>query len=104
MKSQLLASILVATLLVAFSPVPTLADSEQVKLAATARFDIVADAHAGVLDDGKVVAGNGTIERRNWVAESEKRRGYTINFPVSHRGWQPLAVRFTSIHDGMVTL
>jgi endoglucanase len=104
MKSQLLASFLVATLLPAFSPVAALADDEQVKLAATARFDIVADVNARVLDDGKVVVGNGTMERRNWVAESEVPRGYTISFPVSHRGWQPLAVRFTPIHDGTVTV
>jgi endoglucanase len=104
MKSQILAISLVATLVLAFSPVETMADDEHVKLAARARFDIVADAHAGVIDDGKVVAGNGTIARRNWVPESEQPRGYTVDFPISHRAWKPLAVRFTPVHDGTVTL
>ena len=36
------------------------ADGEPVKLATTARFDMTADATVGALDDGQVVAGNGT--------------------------------------------
>ncbi|HEX3448120.1 MAG TPA: glycoside hydrolase family 5 protein [Isosphaeraceae bacterium] len=104
MKSQLLASSLVVALVLAVSPVHALAEDEHVKLAATARFDVMADAHVGVLDNGKVVAGNGTIARMNWVPESEQPRGYTVNFPVTHRSWKPLAVHFTPVHDGTVTL
>ncbi len=104
MKSQILASSLFTTVFLAFASATTMADDPHVKLATTARFDLVADAHVAVLDDGKVAAGNGTLARRNWVSESEQPRGYTVNFPITHRGWKPLAVRFTPVHDGTVSL
>jgi endoglucanase len=104
MKSQVLASSVFAIVFLAFAPFKTMADDEHVKLASTARFDVVADAQVGVLDDGKVVAGNGKIARRNWVPESEKPGGYTVDFPITSLGWKPLAVRFTPVHDGTVTL
>ena len=104
MKSQILASSLFTTVFLAFASATTMADDPHVKLATTARFDLVADAQVAVLDDGKVAAGNGTLARRNWVSESEQPRGYTVNFPITHRGWKPLAVRFTPVHDGTVSL
>ena len=48
--------------------------------------------------------GNGSIERMNWVSESEQARGYTVNFPVTHLGWRALAVWFKPAHSGTVTL
>jgi endoglucanase len=104
MNCQILAGSLVASLVLALGPAETMGEGEHVKLAASARFDVVADAQAGVLDDGKVVTGIGTIARRNWVPEVEQPRGYTVDFRISHLGWKPLAVRFTSAHDGTVTL
>ena len=80
------------------------ADGEPVKLASAARFDLTADAQTGSIDDGRVVEGNGSIERMNWVSESEQARGYTVNFPVTHLGWRSLAVRFKPAHSGTVTL
>ena len=42
---------------------------EPAKMAATARFDLTGDAGTGSLENGRVLAGNGTIARMNWVPE-----------------------------------
>ena len=85
-------------------PALAMADGEPVKLAGGARFDLSADAQVGKIDNGRVIEGNGSIERKNWVSESEQSRGYTVNFPVTHLGWRSLAVRFTPAQSGTVTL
>jgi endoglucanase len=85
-------------------PSLAMADGEPVKLAGGARFDLSADAHVGKIDDGRVIDGNGSIERKNWVSESEQPRGYTVNFPVTHLGWRPLTIRFQPAQSGTVTL
>ena len=54
--------------------------------------------------NGVIIEGNGSIERKNWVSESEQPRGYTVNFPVTHLGWRALTVRFTPARNGTVTL
>ena len=85
-------------------PALAMADGEPVKLAGGARFDLSADAHVGKIDNGRVIEGNGSIERKNWVSESEQPRGYTVNFPVTHLAWRSLAVRFQPAQSGTVTL
>jgi endoglucanase len=57
-----------------------------------------------VLDGGKVVAGYGTIARKNWVKETEQPLGYTVSVPVTHLGWRSAAVQFTPRQSGTVTL
>jgi endoglucanase len=93
-------------LILPFVLIPTLAmaDGEPVKLAGGARFDLSADAHVGKIDNGRVIEGNGSIERKNWVSESEQSRGYTVNFPVTDLGWRPLTIRFQPAQSGTVTL
>ena len=59
---------------------------------------------AGTIENGRVIEGNGSIERKNWVSEAEQPRGYTVNFPVTHLGWRALTVRFTPAGNGTVTL
>ena len=73
-------------------------------MASAARFDMVADQKTGSIDGGRVTQGNGSIERMNWVPESEQARGFTVNFPVTHLGWRALAVGFKPAHSGTVTL
>jgi endoglucanase len=90
--------------LMGFSPLFARADGEPTKLASAARFDLSADQKTGSIDGGRVTEGNGSIERMNWVSESEQPRGYTVNFPVTHLGWRALAVRFKPAHSGTVTL
>ena len=52
---------------------------------------------AGSIEDGQVIAGNGSIDRMNWVAESDRPRGYTVNFPITHLGWRAAG---GSVHAG----
>jgi endoglucanase len=92
------------TLLLGMSPIRALADGEPVKLAGAARFDLSADDQTGAIENGLMIEGNGSIERKNWVADSERPRGYTVNFPVTHLGWRALAVTFKPARSGTVTL
>ena len=104
MNTRIIQSKLWVALVCAIVPASALADAEPAKLAATARFDLTGDARIGSLEDGRVVAGNGTIARMNWVPEAQQSRGYTVNLPVTHIGWRSLAVGFTPARDGTVTL
>ncbi len=74
------------------------------KVASNARLDVVVDKKAGTLDSGSIVAGRGTIERRNWVGEEEKDRGYTVQFPVTRLGWRALTIQMMPAHDGQLTI
>jgi endoglucanase len=104
MKPPLSPNKLILALFLGLSPFAALADGEPVKLASTARFDIVADARAEAIEGGRVIAGKGSIERMNWVSGSEQPRGYTVSFRVTHMGWRSVTVRFTPTQSGTVTL
>ena len=79
---------LTISVLTALEPVSSRGEGEPVRLATAARFDLSADVEAGSLEDGKVVAGNGTLARMTWVPESEQARGYTVSFAVTDLGWR----------------
>jgi endoglucanase len=97
-------SVVAVMLLLGWSATPAVGQSHPVKLAGTARFDLSADAAVGSLNDGKVVAGDGSAERMNWVPEADRLRGYTVNFPITHFGWSQHAMSFTPAGSGTVTL
>jgi endoglucanase len=78
--------------------------AEPVKLAETARFDITAEAAVGALEGGQALEGAATIARMSWLPEAERSRGYTVSFPINHRGWRTAAVRFTPKRTGKITL
>jgi endoglucanase len=80
------------------------AQNEPVRMAATARFDLTGHSGTGSLGNGRIVGGDGTIARMNWVPEADQPRGYTINFAVTHVGWRNLAIEFTPARSGTVTL
>ena len=88
----------------AIVPVAARAQGEPVRIAATARFDLSADRQTGALENGRVLSGAGTISRMNWVPASDQPRGYTVSLPVNHIGWRPLAIEFTPVRAGTVTL
>ncbi|MFI5454029.1 MAG: hypothetical protein ACHRXM_01120 [Isosphaerales bacterium] len=104
MNTRFLKHKMILALCCALGPVPARADGEPVKLTGAARFDLSADAPAGALENGLVVAGNGTISRMSWAPESDQPRGYTVSFPVTFLGWRSLAVRFTPARAGTITL
>ena len=65
-------SVLFASCLLSLSSLLIGAQSEPVKLAESARFDLSAGAGLRSLDDGQIIAGNGSIQRPNWVAEDQR--------------------------------
>ncbi|AMV36037.1 glycoside hydrolase family 5 protein [Planctomyces sp. SH-PL62] len=85
-----------------FPPCPTSAAADApARLATTGRFDLKGDVP---LDDGRVVAGDGSIGRMNWVPADRVGEGYTINFAINRLGWRRLAVSFRPSRSGTVTL
>lgn len=104
MNRRLVPALLLLLVLVSSLVVPARADGEPVKLAGAARFDLSADPQTGRIEGGRVIAGNGSLARKNWVSESEQPRGYTVNFPITPLGWRTLAVRFRPAQSGTVTL
>ena len=89
MKRRFPANPLIVIFGLVLSPILARAGGEPIKQAAGARFDLAADEKAGLIENGRVIEGNGSIERKNWVPESEQSRGYTVNFPVTHLACAP---------------
>ena len=79
----------------AMVPAAARAQDEPAKMAATARFDLTGDARTGSLENGRVVAGNGTVVRMNWVPEADQPRGYTVSF-AGYARW--LAIPGDRVH------
>ncbi|WP_165247427.1 glycoside hydrolase family 5 protein [Paludisphaera soli] len=97
-----LASALAAGVLLALSALHArAADPAPGRLATTGRFDLTADV---AIDQGRIVAGDGTIGRMNWVPADRVDRGYTVNFRIDRLGWRAVAVGFTPVQSGTVTL
>ena len=96
-------AMILLTAIAAIAPTITAA-AEPEKLAEMARFDVLGDAAVGTLGQGRSLEGGGTLERMNWVPESERSRSYTVNFPVNHRGWRTAAIRFTPARSGTVRI
>ncbi|WP_165069717.1 glycoside hydrolase family 5 protein [Paludisphaera rhizosphaerae] len=90
-----------ASLALVFLPAWAFAAEPPTRLATSARFDLSGDVP---IDHGRVVSGDGSIERMNWVAADRSRFGYTSNFRIGRLGWKPLAVAFTPEASGTVTL
>ncbi|MDG3007188.1 glycoside hydrolase family 5 protein [Paludisphaera mucosa] len=76
-------------------------DEAPARLATSGRFDLTADFP---IEKGRVVAGDGSIGRMNWVPADRAGSGYTVNFGLGRLGWRPLAVAFTPAKSGTVSL
>ncbi len=79
---------------------PSAIAAEPAKLAESARFDITADAAVEALENGHALEGGAALARMSWKPEAERSRGYTVSFPINHRGWRTAAVQFTPKRDG----
>ncbi len=94
-------SLLVAAL--ALFPRQVSAD-EPTRLARSARFDILASASVKALGRERPVEGAPTIARMHWLPEAERPGGYTVEFPIDHRGWHRAAVAFVPEHSGEIVV
>lgn len=81
-----------------------LAQSNPVKLATQARFDLLASASVGALTNGYVLEGSGSLDRQTWLAVADQPRSYTANLAILHFTWTELLVRFTPVSNGTVEL
>jgi endoglucanase len=75
-----------------------------VKLTSGTRFDLMASANVGAIEQGAVLAGHGSMQRMNWIPAADQPRSYTCNFPVIHFGWTEIVVQFTPRNSGRVDL
>ena len=80
------------------------AQSNPVKLATTARFDLSADANVGVLTNGYLSVGSGNSDRQTWLDPTNQPGTYTVNFNVNHFAWTPASFKFTPAGSGTVGL
>jgi len=80
------------------------AQTNTLKVATQARFDLNGDAASGALTNGYATQGDASVDRQTWLSAAEQPRSFTINYTVSHFGWMPATFRFTPASNGVVTL
>jgi endoglucanase len=78
--------------------------SNPLKLATQARFDLTASTETGSIDGGQIVTGAGTVARMNWIPVADQPRSYTVHFSTPHFAWTECEFRFTAASNGTVTL
>ena len=81
-----------------------LGQSNPVKLATQARFDLLASVSVGALTNGYILEGSGALERQTWLAAADQPRSYTANLSIFHFTWTELVARFTPTGSGTVEL
>jgi endoglucanase len=93
---------LLAFLLILSTP-PAPAQTNPVKTASVARFDLFGTG-TGALTNGYMLTGDASVGRQAWLAASNQPSSYTVNFTVPHFTWMPAAFRFTPATNGTVAL
>ena len=91
------------TLALAFSALPAAAQSNLVKVATVARFDLFGTG-TGPLTNGYMLTGDASVGRQTWLVASNQPSSYTVNFTIAHFAWTPAAFRFTPASNGTVSL
>ena len=74
------------------------------KLATQARFDLMASAGVGSIEDGQIVTGAGSVDRMNWIPAADQPRSYTVYFSAPHFLWSECEFQFTPSGSGTVEL
>jgi len=81
------------------------AQTNPVKVATLARFDLQGDAGTISLNTGYMTAGSATVDRQNWLSSpADQSNSYTVNFSVAHYSWASASFRFTPAGGGNVML
>jgi endoglucanase len=80
------------------------AQSNPVKVATVARFDLLGDAGVGALTNGYMTAGDGSVARQSWITNTDQPRSFTVSFTVPHFDWSPAGFRFTPASNGTVSM
>jgi len=90
-------------LALALAGAPALAQTNPVKVATAARFDLFGTG-TGPLTNGYMLSGDASVDRQTWLATSDQPSSYTVSFTISHFAWTPAAFRFTPASNGTVSL
>ena len=80
------------------------AQTNRIRLAAEARFDLYATTNVGALQQGEILGGLGNAGRIAWMKPTDQVRAYSFSFPISHFSTNELVVRFVPQEAGRVTL
>ncbi len=83
---------------------PTHAQTYPPKLAAQARFDLLASTNVGSLTNGYMLTGSADVARQTWLDAGSQQRSYTVNFSIVHYTWTEVVFGFTPASNGSVTL
>src|SRR5512137_2706307 len=90
-------------LVLALSAVLAQAQTNPVKVATVARFDL-SGTGTGPLTNGYMMSGDASVGRQTWLAPSNQPGTFTVSFTVPHFAWTPAAFRFTPASNGTVSL
>ena len=93
-----------ALLFTALGITSAFAQTNPVKMAVVARFDLLGNAATGSLTNGYMFISDASVDRQTWISAAEQPRSFTVNFTIAHFGWTEAAFRFTPASNGMVTL
>lgn len=74
------------------------------KLATQARFDLMASAGVGSIDEGQIITGAGSVARMNWIPVADQPRSYTVHFSAPHFLWSECEFQFMPSGNGTVEL
>src|SRR5215204_1745372 len=77
-----------------------LAQTFPVKLASTARIDLISQTVG--LTNGQVIAGDGKLVRAHWLTSSAQPRSFSAEFSINHFTWHEVALRFVPSTSGTV--
>ena len=81
-----------------------LAADHPVKMATEAYLSVRSDAAAGQLIEGRPELGAVTLQRMNWLPETEQPSAYFAKVSINHIAWRELAISFVPKNTGTVTL
>jgi endoglucanase len=80
------------------------AQTNPVKVATGARFDLMGDINTGSLTNGYMTVGDASVGRQTWIDLTNQPNSFTVTFTVSHFSWTPASFRFTPARSGTVSL
>lgn len=89
--------------LVIFS-LSTTAQNTNRKLSGLARIDLFGASTVGSLKNGRIIAGDGSIDRQGWRSALEQPRSYSAHFGISRFEWTQIGFQFLPERSGTVAL
>jgi endoglucanase len=80
------------------------AQTNPVKMATQARFDLMGSTSVGVISNGYMLLDYSSVARQSWIDPTNQPLSYTVQFAIVHFAWTEAAFQFTPASNGTVTL